>query len=115
MTAQDLKALRLALDRLGERPFPNDSVASEQLSDVHADLAEYDGHIAGIATSILAGAHVDRHLLESHHSWRAPLAGLLGELDPSARALAQEYLEYYLLLEEVLEHARRVAERRASS
>lgn len=51
-------ALTDAFEYLKELPFPK-FAQSNALSDWQADLAELDGYIAGIATTVLGGGHAD--------------------------------------------------------
>jgi len=52
--AAKLDPLRQAFERLLERSFPDDS-DDEQASELHADLVEYDGYVAGRITTLLGG------------------------------------------------------------
>jgi hypothetical protein len=103
--------LQRAHGRLREAIFPRDSVVSDDLSDLHAELAEYDGHVAGVASSLLGGAPVEPSLLARDAALEERLERAAGDSDGSARDDAEAYLAYYRLLDEVLAAARRSARR----
>ena len=107
MRAEARQELKFAFDRLREAGFPRDSVVSDYLSDLHAELAEYDGHVGGVASSLLGGAQVDRTLLASDLSLGDQLERAARDSDDHARDDAEAYLAYYRLLEGVLAAARR--------
>ena len=111
MTTEARHDLQLAFDRLRSVPFPRDSALSDELSDLHAELAEYDGHVAGIASSLLGNAPVDASLLRSDDVLQSGLERAASELRGGAQATAEEYLAYFRLLEDVLNAARLCARR----
>jgi hypothetical protein len=109
MTAETREELHRAFERLREAPFPRDSESSDALSDLHAELAEYDGHVAGIAASLLGGAPVDRSLLAADEALGEQLERAAHGQEGQTRKDAEAYLAYYGLLEAVLAAARRCA------
>ena len=95
-----------AFARLCETPFPPGSENCEAVDDLHAELAEYDGHVAGVATSVLGGAPVDQQWLTPDHGLKERLRLEAVGLDPECQALARQYLDYLALLNDVLEMSR---------
>lgn len=45
-----------------ELPFPQNSI-NDELSDIFAELIQYDGHVAGLVTTFLAGKPIRRELV----------------------------------------------------
>jgi hypothetical protein len=85
--------LRAALARHRTSPFPSDSTTSDELSDLHAELVEYDGFVAGLASSLLGGSPVDRAHLKHDHALGAALKRLVeAEMEP-VRSEARAYLD----------------------
>jgi hypothetical protein len=84
-------------------PFPPDSTTSEELSDLHAELIEYDGFVAGLVSSLLGGAPVDATKLKHDRALGTALE-CSAETAPE-RSEAQAYLAYYRSLERLLDLA----------
>lgn len=101
--------LKQKYDRFRQDAFPAAPTQSGQLSEIRNDLVEYDGHIAGIAESILAGASVDRELLQPDRQLRSRLELLRDNSSAPTDAEAAEYLDYLGRLEELLDLAVRAA------
>ena len=59
MMGPDVQKLRDAFDRHRSTMLPEDSDTSEELSDAHADLIEYDGYVAGYRTAVSASDSTD--------------------------------------------------------
>lgn len=98
-----------AMGRVGATRFPADSVVSDEVSDLHADLAAYDAHVAGVATSLLEGVDVDAHLLTPDDDLRDRLQAAASDNDAPGRSDAEAYLAYHALLDKILAAARRLA------
>jgi hypothetical protein len=102
--AARLDPLRQAFERLKERSFPNDS-DDEQSSELHADLVEYDGYIAGRITTLLGGGQLHGSDLKSDDSLRQRLEAL-SESSSQGAAAATKYLSYLDELDSLLFMAR---------
>jgi hypothetical protein len=74
--------------------FPADSESSEELSELHADLVEYDGHVVGLASSLLGGLKIERSHLGKDERLDAELRRLAREASEPVRSEAQAHLEY---------------------
>ena len=96
------RALEEAFAAFRDVPFPRGS-ADEELSDAHAELAEYDGHVAGVVTTLLAGGDVSPEQLAFDDDLRARF-----ERAP-AREEARRYVEYMDELRRLLDAARAYA------
>ena len=104
--------LRIAWERMRATPFPLDSAVSDELSDLRADLALYDGHVAGIATSALDWGTVDRKTLQLDAALRKRLEALRQEDNEVLQSEVRIYLEYLTLLDSVLLLAGRLVQER---
>jgi len=109
MDIESTRDLRRAFDRLLETKFPRDSVVSDMLSELHARLVEYDGGVAGTASSVLGGVRVEATQLVPDDELGEELKEATRSLEGKARADAEAYLARYRLLDDVLEAARRCA------
>ncbi len=56
------KSLKCAYDRLTKMPFP-EFAECDELAEKQAELAEFDGHVAGIALKKLSGTKCESSLL----------------------------------------------------
>jgi hypothetical protein len=99
--------LEATLAAHAETPFPRSS-EDETLSDLHADLVEYDGHVAGVATTLLEGQPVPPEFLRFPEDLRERIADAAESSDPGHAEQARAYLAYLDELRRVLEAARRV-------
>jgi hypothetical protein len=106
-TTGSIEGLRAAFEKLRDRPFPDDS-DSEDASQLHAELAEFDGYVAGRITTLLSGARLSSHELESDKGLRQRLEALAVSDSPGA-ADAHRYLEYFAELDRLLAIGRRLA------
>jgi hypothetical protein len=111
MTTNLRRRLQDALERLRTTPFPEDSGTSEQLSELHAELAEYDGHVAGVASSVLGGSQVERGLLQQDRTLRSRLALLAANAENPVRYEARQHLDYCGRLDELLHIAQELVGR----
>lgn len=101
--------LRRAFRQLRQTVFPVDSVVDDRLSELHARLALYDGHVAGVAMSVLAGSHVEPSWLVGDGGLRRDLDDAVHRYEGDARRDAEAVLSRCQLLDAVLEAARRAA------
>ncbi len=85
--------LRVAFEKLGDRPFPDDS-SDDNASQLHAELAEFDGYVAGRITTLINGGRLGRKELESDTALRSRLE-VLASSDSPGSADAKAYLEYF--------------------
>ena len=90
--AAQLDGLRRAFERLRARNFPNDS-GDEQSSELHAELAEYDGYIAGRITTLLGGGRLRNSDLKPDDDLRRRLV-MLAKSSSLGAATATKYLAY---------------------
>jgi hypothetical protein len=96
------RALEDALSAFRDVPFPRGS-ADEELSDAHAELAEYDGYVAGLVTTLLEGGDVSPAQLAFDDDLRQRF-----ERAP-AQEEARRYVEYMDELRRLLDAARAYA------
>lgn len=106
-TIASIQGLRAAFEKLGDRPFPDDS-DSEDASQLHAELAEFDGYVAGRITTLLSGGRLSSHELQSDKGLRQRLEALAVSDSPGA-ADAQRYLDYFAELDALLAVGRSLA------
>jgi hypothetical protein len=99
--------LEAAVAAHAETPFPRSS-EDDTLSDLHADLAEYDGHVAGVAATLLEGQAVPPEFLRFPENLRERMEQAAAA-DPGHAEQARTYLAYLDELRRVLEAARRIA------
>jgi hypothetical protein len=102
--ASRLDGLRQAFERLRARDFPNDS-GDEQSSELHAELAEYDGYIAGQITTLLGSGRLRNSDLKPDDDLRRRLVLLAKSSSPGA-ATATKYLVYLDEIDSLLIMAR---------
>ena len=95
--------LASAFERLKELPFP-DFAESDELADWQADLSEFDGHIAGIATTILTGGNVDVTTIPEHIDDLRQRLEKMADIPPEDRELMIRSQQYFHALEEVVQN-----------
>jgi hypothetical protein len=100
--------LKISFEEFKALPFPDDS-DDPNLSEIHAELAEYDGFVAGLIDSILAGAKVLPNELQIDKKLRSRLTELLNSSNTEVKNEAESYLEYLNKLEQLVQSARLVA------
>lgn len=98
--------LRDVLERARREPFPKDSTSSEQLSQLHAELVLYEGHVVGTASWVLAGGPIEKRWLEPDQSLGSRLEMLAQDASEPVRSEAEQHLHYYKRLDELLQLAR---------
>jgi len=106
-TTETIERLRAAFERLGERPFPDDS-DNDGASQLHAELAEFDGYVAGRVTTLINGGRLSSHELESDRDLKQRLEALAASDSPGATD-AQKYLDYFVELDALLAVGRSLA------
>lgn len=90
---RDLEELRCAFEGFKRLPFPVDS-DDDAVSQLHAELIEYNGFVAGLVVTLLEGGDVPPHLLTFDYQLKACLKKIIKEAPPSAVADAEKYLQY---------------------
>lgn len=94
-----MNKLQSSFDRLKTLRFP-ESTDEVDLQDLHAELAELDGHIAGLVSSRIKGKAVKFDLNEAV----APIENLLKKAETSQNQTVFSALrDYYRELKEVAE------------
>jgi hypothetical protein len=106
-TTETIERLRAAFEMLGERPFPDDS-ENDQASQLHAELAEFDGYVAGRITTLVNGGRLSSHDLESDRDLKHRLETLAASDSPGATD-ARRYLDYFIELDALLVLGRSLA------
>jgi hypothetical protein len=86
-------------------PFPPDSETSDELSNLHAELVDYDGFVAGLVSSLLGGVAVDESRLKHDRALRVALERTAETPSEPERSEARAYLAYYRSLERLLDLA----------
>jgi hypothetical protein len=94
--------LRRAFDGFKNIPFPTGSTGeSDELGELHAELVQYDGHIAGLVTTLIGYARPS-HPITFDEDLKARLHAAAQRGGQDA-ADARRYLDY-------LEHIRHLVE-----
>jgi hypothetical protein len=101
--------LRQKYDEFRHVAFPASPTQSDQLTEIHADLAEYDGHVSGVTASILGGMPVAIGALRPDDHLRARLELLRENSSAPTYAEAAEHLDYLGRLDDLLRVALRTA------
>ena len=99
-----LVAVRRAFEEFRAVPFPggsSDAVADE----LHAELAEYSGWVAGLVTTLVGGGAPRQRFL-FHGDLETRLQRLVEEGDTEASADARRYLDYLRRVHKLVEQAR---------
>lgn len=97
----------------GRRPVP-DPCGDPDLDDIRALLVLYDGRVAGVARSVVAGAPVDRCDLEPDAALASRIATAAGTDRPGGPDEVHPYEEYRRYLDEILDASRQALDRRSS-
>ncbi|GIW99631.1 MAG: hypothetical protein KatS3mg111_2964 [Pirellulaceae bacterium] len=95
--------LASAFERLKKLPFP-EFAESDELADWQADLSEFDGHVAGIATTILAGGKADLTTIPGHVDELRQRLQTMGDIAPEDREIMLQSKQYLNALEEVVQN-----------
>ncbi len=106
--AELTEKLRGAFARLGDRPFPEDS-SDDDASQLHAELADFDGYVAGRITTLINGGLLGRKDLASDATLKRRLEALANNSESAGSGDAKRYLEYFRQLEGLLELGRDLA------
>jgi hypothetical protein len=99
------ESLRTSLRHLERTPFPDDS-SDVMASQLHAELADYDGYVAGRIATLLAGQDLALEDLNSNDELKAAIETLAAEPMNPGSIDAKKYLEYLATLETALGLAR---------
>jgi len=99
-TEEIIGRLRAAFERLAQRPFPDDS-DYDDASQLHAELAEFDGYVAGRITTLLNGGRLSVREVESDLDLKERLEKLAASDSPGATD-AQKYLAYFAEIDSLL-------------
>jgi hypothetical protein len=102
-----IEKLRGAFEGLGNQPFPEDS-SDDDASQLHAELANFDGYVAGRITTLINGGLLGRTELDSDTILKGRLEALANS-NATGSADAMRYLEYFLRLEALLDLGRDLA------
>jgi len=101
---KNLIELTRAFEEFKQMPFPEDS-DHEEVSQFHAELAEYDGFIAGLVSILLAGDRVSPELLRVDDDLKASLENIARTGQQPAASDAAKYLCYLGALKKVIDLA----------
>jgi hypothetical protein len=93
--------LASAFERWKELPFP-EFAESDELADWQADLSELDGHVAGIATTILAGGNADLTMIPELVDELRQRLETMADIPPEDRDIMIRSKQYFNALEEVV-------------
>lgn len=89
-------------ERLKELSFP-EFAESDDLADWQADLSELDGHVAGIATTILAGGTADLTTIRTHVDELRQRLEAIQKIPKEDHEIVVECKHYLVVLEEVVQ------------
>jgi hypothetical protein len=103
MLHTDFEELKRAFDKFRSLPFPEDS-ENDEVSQLHAELAEYDGFVAGLVATLLQGDDMSPHL-RFDNELEDRLARIARWGGPTARADARKHLEYLGALKNLIDTA----------
>lgn len=92
--------LRVAFAKHEDWPFPDDS-SDDSASQLHAELADYDGYVAGRVSTLINGGRLGKGDLKLDMSLKNRLEDLSNS-DSIGSADARAYLEYFHQLEVLL-------------
>lgn len=98
-------ALAIAFEDLRNTRFPGGSEL-DRVSDLHARLAEYDGYVAGVASSILKGKRRDAPRFDEE--FLTEMEQALRQNPEGSDELVQ-YIKYLRKLKEILRVAGMIA------
>ena len=97
-----------AFQQFKRLPFPS-SASNDELNLIHAELAEYDGFIAGTISSLLSGSKFSRGNLKFEQSLADRLENILStSKDTKVLEQARKYLSYLEAIKNILEEAWRL-------
>ena len=106
--AVNREAIRALVDQLQRQPFPTGS-GDEVVGGLHADLAEYDGHVTGILSQLASKGKAPWPLERDAALRKAIEAAARSGVEPRAHD-AQRLLAYLDTLDEVLRAVNILAE-----
>ena len=109
MTDRD-ELLRELRERFQGQRFPPAADRSQEVRLVHADLAGYDGQVAGIVARALRGVTAEPAWLRPNLELGARIEALLANAADSERAVLEQYLGYARHLDALLALAARAIE-----
>lgn len=95
--------LASAFERLKELPFPA-FAENDELADWQADLCEFDGHVAGIAITILAGGKADVTAIPERIDELRQRLETMADVPPEDRDIVIRSQQYLTALEEVVQN-----------
>jgi DNA repair ATPase RecN len=95
--------LQSTFERLKQLRFP-EFAESDELADWQAELSELDGHIAGIATTILAGGHPDSSTIQKQVTELRNQLESITDITDEDREIFAECKNYVDALEEVVQN-----------
>lgn len=102
-----IASLKARFENFCELPFPDDS-SDDTASQLHAELAEFDGYAAGRISTLINGGRLGRKDLQTDTALGARLKALAGSSLPGSSD-ARMYLDQFLELEALLALARDLA------
>jgi hypothetical protein len=103
----DRSELEFAWQRLRGTPIPSLSSEDVELDDLRVDLIEFDGHAAGLVSTVLGPARPDMPL-DDDADLRRRVERRTADADPEAAADARKLEAYLAQLEQIVALARRV-------
>jgi hypothetical protein len=99
------KELGSLFERFERLAFPDDSV-DEEVSDLYAELAEYDAYVAGLCVTLLEGGNVPLERLKFDEDLKGRIRAVVRTGREPAATDAARYLSYLDALEQLLGAAR---------
>ena len=105
-----IEQLRVAFRAHADRPFPSNS-QDEAASELHDDLAEWAGYVAGRVVTIINCGRLSIEDLGSNEDLRNRLESLCASSSPGAED-ARHYLEYLSELDALLCVGRKIGNAR---
>lgn len=97
-----LQSVQEAMAAHSVRRFPADSI-DDDISRVHAQLAEYDGFVVGLVFSLLRGQALNLALFKPNQQLGSDLTMMLVSKPVEANDLLKEYLAYKEELDNLLQ------------
>ncbi|WP_438433840.1 hypothetical protein [Gorillibacterium sp. sgz500922] len=92
-----LKKLQEFYVLLSITPFP-EAPENDDVYDAYSELVEYDGHVAGLASSALRGNRIDKHLVFKNHK----LDAFIEEIEADNESEVKSIKNYKNLLDSIV-------------
>src|SRR5574341_1719601 len=107
--SNSLTRLRKLFEEFKRIPFPRGAVTDE-LNEIHGEVAEYDGYIAGLITTLLSRQSIPSGSLFFDAKIQGRLNAIVEQGDLQASEAAKIYLDYLGKLKELIDLGNEIVE-----